>query len=125
MFDQQKASYIPSDQWRQNVDNALQYDWDAKLFEVSGWFYTFMGDFEATYWAQLAKRDLLPPVVRYASELYINRKNTVVIGFTNTSYTPPPTNWTTFPDENDTLNETQVLGSPNPFHTLEFTADPE
>ena len=71
------------------------------------------GDFEAFYWFMNTRKDLLPEVVQVQSDMYFNRMNGVIIGFTNTSYKQPLTNWTDFPDEHrndfdkDAANETE------------------
>ena len=71
------------------------------------------GDFEAFYWFMSTKEELLPEVVQVQSDMYFNRMNGVIIGFTNTSYKQPFTSWTDFPDEHrndfdkDAANETE------------------
>ena len=79
-----------------------------KMLGYIGWSYlgvlitifpAFMGDFEAFYWWVQLQNDLLPERLQIETESYYNRYNGVIFGFRNTSYVPPPTNWTTWPDK--------------------------
>lgn len=68
-------------------------------------FPAFMGDFEAFYWWVQLQNDLLPERLQIETESYYNRYNGVIFGFRNTSYVPPPTNWTTWPDKDEKETE--------------------
>ena len=102
------------------------YAWAAQTWL---WIPAFLGDFEAWFWYVKSMRDLLPPAVANESEMYFNRQNGIIMSYRNSSYYPAPTNWTTFPDEdedNSTVNISKIVPkvqSQAPFHELDFTSE--
>ena len=64
-----------------------------------------MGDFESFFVTMRDDRESISPALALYTELYVNRMNGAIIGFQNTSYIPPATNWTTFPDKNEPTEE--------------------
>ena len=73
--------------------------WWASLAYIPTALAALNGDFEAFYWFIQTKSDLVPEIIRENSGQYFNRMNGVIIGFTNTSYKQPLTNWTNFTNE--------------------------
>ena len=89
--------------------------WAAVAYVPTG-LAAMNGDFEAYYWFMMTKRDLVPEVIQIQSELYFNRMNGVIIGFQNTSYKQPLTNWTDFPDDHtNDWDTTPPEGDEDPF----------
>ena len=94
----------------------------------------FYGDFEAAHWYAVSLNHLLPEPVRpYIEYQYINRAQGVIFSFRNTSYVPPPSNWTDG-GKNQTIDKTtgddiSKIGSPrvesknmnNGYYHLNFT----
>ena len=77
--------------------------WLFNVYTAAFWFWipAFFGDFEAYFFYIREQNELLPPALRYHTQEYFNRFDGVIMGFRNTSYTPPPSNWTVPPEHHD------------------------
>ena len=89
------------DKYIMNLIKMIAFVWWSYLGVLITMFPAFMGDFEAFYWWVQLQNDLLPQGLQLETESYYNRYNGVIFGFRNTSYVPPPSNWTTWPDKKD------------------------
>ena len=87
--------YVPDgDMWFEHILNMslwlLNVTWMRWILAIPA----FYGDFEAFHWYSKSINDLLPEPVQPYIDQYINRDQGVILSFRNTSYTPPPSNWT-------------------------------
>ena len=89
------------DKYIMNLLKMIAFVWWSYLGVIITMFPAFMGDFEAFYWWVQLRNDLLPENLQIETESYYNRYNGVIFGFRNTSYVPPPSNWTTWPDKEE------------------------
>ena len=89
------------DKYIMNLAKMIAFIWWSYLGVFITMFPAFMGDFEAFFWWAQLQNDLLPTRLQIETESYYNRYNGVIFGFRNTSYVPPPSNWTTWPDKKD------------------------
>ena len=96
--------FVPDgDLWFKHIFDTLMW-----LIEMTWmrWFLAipaFYGDFEAVHWYAKSINHLLPEPVQPHIDFYLNRDQGVIFSFRNTSYTPPPSNWT-HPELNNKTN---------------------
>ena len=87
--------FVPEgDMWFKHIlDTCL---WLFEMTFMRWWLAipAFYGDFEAAHWYMKSINHLLPEPVQPYIDGYMNRDQGVIFSFRNTSYTPPPSNWT-------------------------------
>jgi len=87
--------FVPEgDMWFKHILDTLMWLLDMTFMRWWLAIPAFYGDFEAAHWYMKSINHLLPEPVRPEIDGYINRDQGVIFSFRNTSYTPPPSNWT-------------------------------
>ena len=88
--------FVPEgDMWFEHILNVSIWLMDMTFMRWFLMWPAFYGDFEAAHWYAVGINHLLPEPVRpYIEYKYMNRDQGVIFSFRNTSYTPPPSNWT-------------------------------
>ena len=96
-YEEKPIETVSSEVWTMQYRNMFKWLFWAQIAVPPTALAAMNGDFEAFYWFMLTKKDLLPEGIQKEQLKYFNRMNGVVIGFRNTSYKQPLTNWTDFP----------------------------